>query len=386
MKNAGAEMFVYLDSAATTGVLKEAADAAYTVMMEGYGNPSSRYPMASAAGKRLAADRAAVAAGLGCKPKELVFTSCGTESNNWAIHMGAALNRRKGKHIITTAIEHAAVLETCKAMEKEGFDVTYLSPTPEGSIDLEELKAALRPDTVLVSMMLVNNELGTVLPVKEACQLVKAFDRKILFHTDAVQGFLKVPFTPASLGVDFLSISGHKVHAPKGIGGLYIRSGVNLPPYITGGGQEQGLRSGTEATAQIAAFAAAVNCCKSSFRQDIAHMEELKAYTLSRLAEEVPQVEAIGQGKAPHILALTLPNYKAEVLVRVLGDNGVCVSAGSACHRGKPSHVYAAMGLSKAQRDGAFRVSFDRSTTKEEIDCFVSELAKAKKMLFPTMS
>lgn len=379
-------MFAYLDSAATTGVLKEAADAAYTAMTEGYGNPSSRYPMAAAAAKQLAAHRKAVAAALGCRDTELTFTSCGTESNNWAIRMGAYLNRRKGRHIITTAIEHSAVLETCRQMEKEGFEVTYLTPNAQGTIELDDLSAALREDTVLVSMMLVNNELGTVLPVREACALVRRFDRKILFHTDAVQGFLKVPFTPKELGVDLLSISGHKIHAPKGIGALYIRSGLNLPPYLTGGGQERGLRSGTEATAQIAAFAAAATVCRASLHADLTHMQELKAYTLRRLAEAVPQVQTIGGGTAPHILALTLPGYKAEVLVRVLGDNGVCVSAGSACHRGKPSHVYAAMGISKPQRDGAFRVSFDRSTTQEEVDYFIEKLAEAKTMLFPTMS
>ncbi|MCD8353540.1 MAG: cysteine desulfurase [Clostridiales bacterium] len=379
-------MFAYLDSAATTPVLQEAAEVACNVMVEGYGNPSSRYPIAAAANRRLTQDRATVAQALGCQPNELYFTSCGTESDNWAIRAGAARNRRKGKHIITTAIEHAAVLETCKQLEREGYEVTYLTPNANGSIDLADLAAALRPDTALVSMMLVNNELGTLLPVKAACSLVKNRDRNILFHTDAVQGFLKVPFTPKALGVDLLSISGHKVHAPKGVGALYIRAGLNLPAYLTGGGQERGLRSGTEATSQIAAFATAARICKASFNADRTHMARLKAYALAQLAEKAPEVETIGQGEAPHILALTLPGYKAEVLVRVLGDNGVCVSAGSACHRGKPSHVYAAMGLSKPQRDGAFRVSFDRATTEEEVDYFIEELVKAKSTLFPSMS
>lgn len=379
-------MFAYLDSAATTNVIKEAADAAYTAMLEGWGNPSSRYPMASAAAKKVAEGRSAVAQALGCSPKELIFTSCGTESDNWALKTGLYVNRRKGRHIITTAIEHSAILETCKQLEKEGYEVTYLQPNAEGNISLDDLAAALREDTALVSMMLVNNELGTVLPVKEACAMVKKFDRKILFHCDAVQGFLKVNFTPKTLGVDLLSLSAHKIHGPKGIGAMYIRSGLNFPAMITGGGQENGLRSGTEATSQIAAFGAAAKICKSTFRQDIAHMEELKRYTLAKLAEAVPQVEVIGKGEAPHILALTLPGYKAEVLVRVLGDNGVCVSAGSACHRGKPSHVYAVMGLTKPQRDGAFRVSFDRDTTVEEVDYFIEQLVKAKAMLFPTMS
>jgi cysteine desulfurase len=377
---------VYLDSAATTSVLPEAAQAALTAMTEQRYNPSGRYAAASPAVKKLEADRSAIAQALGCQSSELIFTSCGTESDNWALRMGAQMGRRRGRHIITTAIEHAAILETCKDLEKEGWEVTYLAPTHEGTISLEELQTALRPDTVLVSMMLVNNELGSVLPVQDACRMVKAFDRRILFHTDAVQAFLKLPFTPRSLGVDLLSLSGHKVHAPKGIGALYIRSGLRLPALLTGGGQEKGLRSGTEPTAQIAAFAEAVRQCSASAKADREHMAALKQYTLESLAKSIPIVEEIVHGDAPHILALTLPGYKAEVLVRVLGDRGVCVSAGSACHRGKPSHVYAALGLSKPRRDGAFRVSFDRSTTFSDIDTFVSELVQAKESLFPTMS
>lgn len=379
-------MFCYLDSAATTGVLKEAADAAYATMTEAWGNPSSRYPMATQAAKIVTEGRIAVANALGCSPKEIIFTSCGTESDNWALRAGLYANRRRGKHIITTAIEHSAIIETCKKLEKEGYEVTYLQPNSEGNIDLADLSAALREDTVLVSMMLVNNELGSVLPVKEACALVKRFNRSILFHSDAVQGFLKAEFTPRALGVDLLSLSAHKIHGPKGIGALYVRSGLNISPFITGGGQENGLRSGTEATAQIAAFGVAATLCKATLKQDIAHMTMLKQYTLDKIRERVDGVEVIGKSDAPHILALTLTGYKAEVLVRVLGDNGVCVSAGSACHRGKPSHVYAVMGLTKPQRDGAFRVSFDRSTTTDEIDYFVEQLAKAKAMLFPSMS
>lgn len=379
-------MFAYLDSAATTKTLQAAADVACRVMLEDYGNPSSRYPLAVQAAKRVEEDRASVAEALGCRTSEVVFTSGGTESDNWAIRMGVRMNRRKGKHIITTAIEHAAVLETCRQLEQEGYEVTYLRPNADGNIDLQELSAALREDTALVSIMLVNNELGTVLPVQEACALVKRYDQRILFHTDAVQGFLKVHFTARALGVDLLSVSGHKVHAPKGIGALYVRTGLNLPPMITGGGQERGLRSGTEPTAQIAAFGAAVRACHASFNEDRMRIEGMKRYVLEQLTRRLPEIETIGSGAAPHILALTLPGYKAEVLVRVLGDNGVCVSAGSACHRGKPSHVYAAMGLSKAQRDGAFRVSFDRCTTREELDYFIEMLYRARQTLFPSMS
>ena len=377
---------VYLDNAATTRVCPEAAQAAVEAMTTQYFNPSSRYPQAAQAGKALAAHRAEVAKALGCKAAEITFTSCGTESDNWAVQGAAELGRRKGKHIITTAIEHHAVLNPIAALEKQGYEVTYLKPTAEGTIDLNEFEQAIRPDTVLVSMMLINNELGTVLPVQEAVQILRRSGAPALFHCDAVQAFLKLPFTVKELGVDLLSISGHKVHAPKGIGAMYIRSGIKLPPMILGGGQENGLRSGTEPTAQIAAFAAACKIGLTNRAADIAHMQELKRYTLERLATDIPQVTPVVLGDAPHVLALTMAGYKSEVLVRVLGDQGVCVSAGSACHRGKPSHVYAAMPLSKAQRDGAFRVSFSGDSTKEDVDALISALSSAVKTLFPSMS
>lgn len=377
---------VYLDNAATTQVCPEAVQAAVAAMTEDFFNPSSRYPQSVQVGKQLAEHRGMIAKALGCKASEVVFTSCGTESDNWAIRSAVELKRRKGKHIITTAIEHHAVLNPIAALEKQGYEVTYLKPTAEGLINLEELEQAIRPDTVLVSMMLVNNELGSVLPVKEAVQILRRRNPDALFHCDAVQAFLKAPFTVRELGVDLLSISGHKVHAPKGIGALYIRSGVSLPPMILGGGQENGLRSGTEPTAQIAAFAAACRVGLAHREADIAHMQELKSYTLERLRAEVPQVAPVVSGGAPHVLALTMAGYKSEVLVRVLGDQGICVSAGSACHKGKPSHVYAAMPLNKAQRDGAFRISFSGNSSKEDVDLFISALQAAGKLLFPSMS
>ena len=379
-------MTAYLDNAATTKVSRAAARAALQTMTEGFGNPSARYPLGGQAAKRLKADRETVAKALGCDSRELIFTSCGTEGDNWAIQAALQKNRHLGRHIITTAIEHAAILEPCKRLEQQGYEVTCLLPNAEGGIDLGDLEAALRPDTGLVSMMLVNNELGTILPVKEAAALTHRLAPKALFHTDAVQGFLKLPFTPKGLGVDLLTISGHKIHAPKGIGALYIRSGLRIDPMILGGGQENGLRSGTEPTAQIAALAAACAEGKQNLGRDIAHMRELKAYTLEQLSIRVPEAEQIGRGEAPHILALTLPGYKAEVLVRVLGDMGVCVSAGSACHRGRPSHVYAAMGLDKAHREGSFRVSFSGDTQRVEVDAFLDVLTQAKAKLFTSMS
>jgi cysteine desulfurase len=379
-------MIAYLDNAATTRVWPEAAQAAVTAMTEDYFNPSARYPDAGRVSKTMEAHRATVAKALGCSPRELTFTSCGTESNNWAIRAAVEYGKHRGGHIITTALEHSAVLEPIRALEHAGCTVTYLKPNIQGTIDLFELEQALRPDTILVSMMLVNNELGTVLPVKEVSKLLRRSSSRALLHCDAVQGFLKVPFTPKELGVDLLSISGHKVHAPKGIGALYIKNGLKLKPLLLGGGQEKGLRSGTEPTAQIAAFAAACELGMERREADIARMQELKAYTLQRIAEEVPQVEPVVLGDAPHILALTMTGYKSEVLVRVLGDRGVCVSAGSACHRGKPSHVYAALPLTRPQRDGVFRVSFSGDSTREDVDALIEGLKYAAQTLFPSMS
>ena len=379
-------MFHYLDNAATTQTRPEAAQAAVTAMTEEWGNPSSRYAFGQEASGRLKEHRAQVAAGLGCRPEEVYFLSCGTEGDNWAIAAAVEKNRRKGKHIITTAIEHAAVLEPIRELERQGYEVTWLQPDQQGIITAEQVEAALRPDTILVAMMLVNNELGTVLPVAETARAIRAARCPALLHCDAVQGFLKVPFTPEGLGVDTLAVSGHKVHAPKGIGALYIRRGLRLSPLIRGGGQEEGLRSGTEPTAQTAAFAAAVEAGRASLERDLAHMRELKDYAARTLREQVPGLELIGAGTAPHILPVTLPGYKSEVVLRFLSDRGIYVSSGSACHKGKPSHVYAALKLPKPQLDGILRISFSYDTAREDVDAMVQGLKEAQAQLFTSLS
>ena len=349
-------MFHYLDNAATTQTRPEAAQAAVTAMTEEWGNPSSRYAFGQEASGRLKEHRAQVAAGLGCRPEEVYFLSCGTEGDNWAIAAAVEKNRRKGKHIITTAIEHAAVLEPIRELERQGYEVTWLQPDQQGIITAEQVEAALRPDTILVAMMLVNNELGTVLPVAETARAIRAARCPALLHCDAVQGFLKVPFTPEGLGVDTLAVSGHKVHAPKGIGALYIRRGLRLPPLIRGG------------------------------ERDLAHMRELKDYAARTLREQVPGLELIGAGTAPHILPVTLPGYKSEVVLRFLSDRGIYVSSGSACHKGKPSHVYAALKLPKPQLDGILRISFSYDTAREDVDALVQGLKEAQAQLFTSLS
>ena len=374
----------YFDYAATTPVRGEVI-AAMTAALEQFGNPSSRYPYGAQAAKRVKEDRATVAQALGCAPDEVFFTSCGTEGDNWAIRKGVEMNRRKGRHIVTTAVEHAAVLETCKDLEQQGYEVTYLKPDKTGHVAVDDLRAALRPDTALVSMMLVNNELGTVFPIAQCVQAVKDYDRGILFHCDAVQGFLKLPTVLTGLGTDLVTVSGHKLGAPKGVGALYVKKGVRLRPLLTGGGQEEGLRSGTEATAQIAGFAEACRQIMAD-RTRLERTQAIKDYALDRLKAEIPKLEVISAGDAPHICAVTLPGYKSEVVVRVLGDQGVCISSGSACHKGKPSHVFAALGLPKPWLDGALRISFSPDSTRDEADRLVSALKGAADRLFTTLS
>ena len=376
-------MAVYLDHAATTPVCAAAAQAAVEAMTEGWGNPSSVYPLGKAAAQRGEADRAVVAGALGCLPEELFFTSCGTEGDNWAISAAVELNRRKGNHVVTTAIEHSAVLEPMKALQAKGFEVTFLKPDKTGRIDPQAVAEAVRPDTILVSMMLVNNEVGSLLPVRAAADAIRAAGSPALLHTDAVQGFLKVPFTPRELGADLVTICGHKVRAPKGIGGLFIKKELipKVKPLLLGGGQERGLRPGTEPTAQIAAFAAAVAAWTPGTSEAI---RGVKDYAAERFSA-IDGVELIDKGDAPHILPISLPAFSGQSLVEALGSQGVYVSSGSACHRGKPSHVFAAMPLNPKVKLGALRVSFGPESTREEVDTLaglLEHICKNKTLLF----
>ena len=359
---------IYLDNAATTPVPAAVADAMYEVLTRHFGNPSSQYPAGQEMKKAVEGWRAVVAGALHCPPERLYFTSCGTESDNWAIQAAVWQGRHIGKHIITTAVEHSAVLEPCRWLTQQGYEVTYLKPDRTGHVTVAQVASALREDTVLVSMLLVNNETGAIQPVAEAAQVLKRHKSNALLHTDAVQGFLKLPFTPKSLGADLVTISGHKIGAMKGSGALFIRSGLRAIPLLRGGGQEKGLRSGTEATPQIAALAAAAKLGKDALDEHIAYLNDLKAYALAQFQALVPGLVVVSAGDAPHICAISLPGYPSQVVVRYLSDQGFCLSAGSACHRGKASHVYAAMNLSKPVRDGMLRVSFGPSNTKEEVD------------------
>jgi cysteine desulfurase len=377
-------MLVYLDNAATTKVCDEAAAAAVKAMTDNYGNPSSSHIAGRRARAALDEARSQVAAALGCSAAELVFTSGGTESNNWALMSGCETRKRHGKHIISSEAEHDAVRKLMGFLSQRGYEVTLLKPGPDGTVSAEAVASALREDTALVSLMLVNNETGGVTDIRSISQTLKKRGSRALFHCDAVQGFLKVPFTPKELGVDLLSVSGHKVHAPKGVGALYIRSGLRLQPLLLGGGQEGGLRSGTEALPQIAAFGEAARLGKAAMAQAVPRMAALRKLAADRLAAEIPDV-VIHSGGACHILGLSLPGYRSEVLMNVLETQGICVSKSSACKRGARSHVLEAMGLPARVIDGSLRIGLSRYTTREEINIFCDSLRKAREELLPSL-
>ena len=376
---------IYLDNAATTPVPKAVADAVYDVLLHHCGNPSSQYPAGQEMKKAVEGWRAVIAGALGCPAERLYFTSCGTESDNWAIQAAVWQGRHTGRHIITTAVEHSAILEPCKLLGQQGYDVTYLKPGRDGSITVEQVANALREDTVLVSMMLVNNETGCVFPVAETARLLRERKSPALLHCDAVQGFLKVPCDPAGWGVDMMSLSGHKLGAPKGIGALYIGPRLREPrPLLPGGGQERGLRSGTEATAQIAGFARAVELRLENYDAKIAHMAALRDDCREKLLA-MGGVVPVGAGTAPHILSVSLVGYPSGNIVTELGAEGICISAGSACHQGRASHVVSALGLDKKTAAGVIRISFSPDNTTEDVDALCDALRRHRDNRFPML-
>ena len=376
---------IYLDNAATTPVPKAVADAVYDVLLHHCGNPSSQYPAGQEMKKAVEGWRAVIAGALHCPPEHLHFTSCGTESDNWAIQAALWQGRHTGKHIITTAVEHSAILEPCKLLAQQGYDVTYLKPGRDGNITVEQVANALREDTVLVSMMLVNNETGCVFPVEETARLLRERRSRALLHCDAVQGFLKVPCDPEAWGVDMMSLSAHKLGGPKGVGALYISERFrNVRPLLPGGGQERGLRSGTEATAQIAGFAKAVELRLTDYDAKLAHMAALRDYCREKLLT-IPGMVPVASGTAPHILAVSLAGYPSANIVTDLGAQGICISAGSACHQGKASHVVSALGLDKRTAAGVIRISFSPDNTTEDVDALCDALRRHRDNRFPML-
>ena len=363
----------YLDNSATTRVLPEAAEKAAFLMTEGYGNPSSLHTLGFAARQAVEEARSLVAARLGAEPQEIIFTSGGTESNNLALFGAALARKRLGNKIVTTAAEHDSVLNPCRALEQQGFQVVYLKPDSTGRLSEEALAQAIDEKTILVSVMLVNNETGAVFPVEAAGKAIRRKKAPALLHTDAVQGFGKLPFTVKRLGVDLLTLSGHKIHAPKGIGALYVKKGVRVLPRTLGGGQERGLRSGTESVPLICALGEAVKQLPPA-RETLERVGELNSLLRQHLAQ-LPQVTIHSPEEGlPYVLNFSAGRVRGETMLHFLAERGVYVSSGSACGRAKPSHVLEAMGLPKEQVESALRVSFSRFSTREDVEALAEGL------------
>ncbi len=358
---------IYLDNSATTKPCKEAVEAMTKALVEDWGNPSALYGFGIDAAHALRSARNQVAAAMGAERDRVFFTSGGTEADNWAIFSTAKRYGKKNKHIITTAIEHHAILNCMKELESQGFEVTYLQPDSLGRITIDSLKAALRKDTILVSIMMVNNETGAVMPISQMAKLTHRIAPDAVFHTDAVQGFLKVPFAAKTLGADLISVSSHKIHGPKGAGALYISPRLrSFPALILGGGQEGGYRSGTEGTPAIFGFAAACAALSATFKEDIQQEKQMLDGAIEALST-LKGLVINGAHDAPHILSLSIPGLPTQNTINILQDHGICVSAGSACAKGHRSHVLEAMKIPPETIDASFRISISRQTTPEEL-------------------
>ena len=363
---------IYLDNSATTKPCPQAVEAMTKALTQDWANPSALYSFGIDTGRKLREARAALAKAMGAEPDRVFFTSGGTEADNWAIFGTAKRLGKRGKHIITTAIEHHAVLNCMADLEARGFEITYLQPDNLGNISLVSLKEALRKDTILVSIMMVNNEAGSVMPIEKMAKLTHRMAPDAIFHTDAVQGFLKVPFSAKALGADLISVSSHKIHGPKGAGALYISPRLkSFPALLLGGGQESGYRSGTEGTPAIFGFAAAAAAGAATLKEDISREKALIVGLVEKLSV-LPGVVINGAHDAPHILSLSIPGVPTQNSINILQDAGICVSAGSACAKGHRSHVMEAMKVPPEIIDGSFRVSICRDTTEADLDALVA--------------
>ena len=379
-------MEVYLDNSATTMCYPEVGELVYHIMCRDYGNPSAMYRKGMEAERYIKEAKETISKLLKVNAKEIIFTSGGTESDNQALIGCARANRRNGNHLITSCVEHPAILNTMHYLEEEeGFRVTYLPVDECGRIRLDALKEALCPETILVSVMYVNNEIGTVQPVAEAARIVKQYKQSILFHTDAVQGFGKYKIYPKRLGVDMLSASGHKIHGPKGVGFLYIRSGVKIKPLIYGGGQQAGMRSGTENVPGVAGFGAAVKEMYTDHAEKIQKLIGLKDYMTDRLGEIEGTVinSKKGEASAPQIVSVSFEGVRSEVLLHALEDKGIYVSSGSACSSNHPgiSGTLKGIGVKDSLLDSTLRFSFGAFNTEEEVDYCLDVLKELVPML-----
>lgn len=369
---------IYLDNAATTALHPEVFQSMQPYFTELYGNPSSIYSFSAKAKKAIEEARSEVATFLGAKENEIYFTGGGSESDNWAIKAAAFAYRNKGNHIITSKIEHHAVLHTCEYLEKLGFEVSYIDVDEDGIVKLEELKAAIRPTTILISVMFANNEIGTIQPIKEIGEIAK--EHKILFHTDAVQAYGHLPIDVSEMNIDLLSASGHKINGPKGVGIMYLRNGVRLGSFIHGGAQERSRRAGTHNTPGIVGFGAATKLAKETMEQRAEYEKNLRDYLMDRVMKEIPYVKLNGHPtlRLPNNANFSFRFVEGESLLIMLDQKGICASSGSACTSGSldPSHVLLAIGLPHEIAHGSLRITLSKDTTREEIDFVVEELKK----------
>lgn len=369
---------VYMDYSATTPVKQEVLETMSPYFTEHYGNPSSLYTIGQESKAAISNARRQVASIIGADEKEIYFTACGTESDNWAIFGTADAKKGKGKHIITSKIEHHAVLHSCQQLEKQGYDVTYLDVEPDGTINPQALKAALRADTVMVSIMMVNNEVGTIEPIKELCSVTKAFNKEIIFHTDAVQGLGKVSIDVKELGIDLMSMSAHKIYGPKGVGGFFIRKGLRITNYLHGGAQENRHRAGTENIAGIVGFGKAAELAEKNLDEHIRHCSELRDYFIEQVLKNIPNTEVNGnmEHRHPGNASITFNYIEGESILLLLDAKGIYVSTGSACSSTSltPSHVLTALGVPVERIHGTVRFSIGDFTTKEDLDYVLDEL------------
>lgn len=369
---------IYLDNAATTKTAPEVVEAMLPYFTEYYGNASTVYKLGQDSKEAMTRARAAIAGGLGAKDNEIYFTAGGSEADNWALKATAEAYAGKGKHIITTKIEHHAILHTCEYLEQQGYEVTYLDVDEFGVVKLSELKKAIRPDTILISVMFANNEIGTIQPIKEIGEI--AHEHGILFHTDAVQAFGQIPINVDELHIDMLSSSGHKLHGPKGIGFLYIRKGVKIRSFIHGGAQERKRRAGTENIPGIVGYGKAAELALASMDARRKQETELRDYLISRVLKEVPYTRLNGDAKKrlPNNANFSFQFVEGESLLIMLDMDGICGSSGSACTSGSldPSHVLLAIGLPHEIAHGSLRLTLSEETTKEDIDYTVESIKK----------
>lgn len=369
---------IYLDNAATTQVYPEVVEAMTPFFTEYYGNPSAIYSFAGEANKAVTQAREKLASVIHAKPEEIYFTGGGSESDNWALKATVEAYANKGKHIITTAIEHHAILHTAEYLEKNGCDVTYVGVDENGVVKLDELKAAIRPDTILISVMTANNEIGTIQPIEEIGKIAK--ENKILFHTDAVQAFGHIPIDVDKMNIDMLSASGHKINGPKGIGIMYIRKGVKIRSFVHGGAQERQRRAGTHNVPGIVGFGKAIELAADNMEERIKYETELRDYLIERVLSEIPYTRLNGHktDRLPNNASFCFQFIEGESMLILLDQQGICGSSGSACTSGSldPSHVLLAIGLPHEIAHGSLRLTLSEKTTKEEIDFTVDELKK----------